>query len=180
MSNNRYYPSSQITLHWISAFLIALTYIAVYAGLTTIHIYCGLFVLAFSVWRVILGKLQRKNLPPINPPLTKPNKIVATVVKIALALLFIIIPVLGLFFRAYFGRGTDLFGIPVFPGFVPADEAEKMANIATAMNLKNIHETLGTIALGLIGLHAAGAIVHHYFMKDNTLVRMAPSLDKNK
>ncbi|MDI9769567.1 cytochrome b561, partial [Pantoea dispersa] len=27
----------------------------------------------------------------------------------------------------------------------------------------------------LIGLHAAAALVHHYLIKDNTLLRMMPS-----
>jgi cytochrome b561 len=38
--------------------------------------------------------------------------------------------------------------------------------------IKEIHETAGTVGYWLIGLHAAAALAHHYFWKDNTLRRM--------
>jgi len=39
---------------------------------------------------------------------------------------------------------------------------------------KEIHESGGTIGYFLIGLHAAAALYHHYFVRDNTLQRMVP------
>jgi len=33
---------------------------------------------------------------------------------------------------------------------------------------------LGTIGYFLIGVHALGALLHHYVMRDDTLVRMLP------
>ncbi|MEO8857686.1 MAG: cytochrome b/b6 domain-containing protein, partial [Burkholderiaceae bacterium] len=42
-------------------------------------------------------------------------------------------------------------------------------------NLKDIHETIGTIGYYLIGLHAAAALFHHYVLRDNTLARMLPA-----
>lgn len=41
-------------------------------------------------------------------------------------------------------------------------------------SLADIHEAIGTIGYYLIGLHAAAALHHHYFMHDNTLLRMLP------
>ena len=38
--------------------------------------------------------------------------------------------------------------------------------------VKEIHETVGTIGYWLIGLHAAAALAHHYIWKDDTLRRM--------
>lgn len=40
--------------------------------------------------------------------------------------------------------------------------------------LKDYHVTLATLGYYIIGLHAAAALMHHYFWKDNTLVRMLP------
>ena len=37
------------------------------------------------------------------------------------------------------------------------------------------HETVGEAGYCLIGLHAAAALFHHYFLRDNTLRRMLPS-----
>ncbi len=36
------------------------------------------------------------------------------------------------------------------------------------------HETLANLGYFVIGLHAAAALAHHYFWKDNTLLRMMP------
>jgi superoxide oxidase len=41
-----------------------------------------------------------------------------------------------------------------------------------AAQIKELHETVGTIGYFLIGLHAAAALFHHYLIKDNTLLRM--------
>ncbi len=39
----------------------------------------------------------------------------------------------------------------------------------------NLHEAIGEFGYYLIGLHAAAALYHHHFMKDNTLLRMLPA-----
>ena len=44
-----------------------------------------------------------------------------------------------------------------------------------AKQFEEIHETIGKVGYLLIGLHAAAALTHHYFCRDNTLVRMLPS-----
>ena len=41
--------------------------------------------------------------------------------------------------------------------------------------LKETHETTGTIGYYLIGLHAAAALIHHYVLRDNTLLRILPA-----
>lgn len=46
------------------------------------------------------------------------------------------------------------------------------ANEALAHPLKDLHEALATGGYALIGLHAAAALLHHYVIHDNTLVRM--------
>lgn len=38
--------------------------------------------------------------------------------------------------------------------------------------IKGVHEVVATIGYFMIGLHALGALFHHYFLKDNTLRRM--------
>ena len=43
-----------------------------------------------------------------------------------------------------------------------------------AKQLKYWHETLGSTGYWLIGLHAAAGLFHHYWVRDNTLVRMLP------
>ena len=40
--------------------------------------------------------------------------------------------------------------------------------------LKEIHETIGTIAYFLVGAHALAALFHHFITRDDTLTRMLP------
>ena len=40
--------------------------------------------------------------------------------------------------------------------------------------LKEYHETLAMFGYYVIALHALAALAHHYFFKDNTLLRMMP------
>jgi hypothetical protein len=42
----------------------------------------------------------------------------------------------------------------------------------TAHNLKEIHEALGNLLLWLAIFHAAAAVWHHRFVKDDTLTRL--------
>ena len=40
--------------------------------------------------------------------------------------------------------------------------------------LKEWHVTLANLGYFVIGLHALAALMHHYYWKDNTLLRMMP------
>jgi cytochrome b561 len=42
------------------------------------------------------------------------------------------------------------------------------------LRFKEIHETAATLGYGLVAIHSAAALVHHYFQRDNTLLRMVP------
>jgi superoxide oxidase len=43
-----------------------------------------------------------------------------------------------------------------------------------AGQLKEVHESIGTVGYFLIGAHAVEALFHHFVTRDNTLVRMLP------
>ena len=45
---------------------------------------------------------------------------------------------------------------------------------ALADSIEDLHKTIGELGYYLIGLHALAALFHHYFVKDNTLLRMLP------
>jgi cytochrome b561 len=48
------------------------------------------------------------------------------------------------------------------------------ANFDVVDMLKSWHVTLANLGYFVIALHAAAALMHHYFWKDNTLLRMMP------
>ena len=81
-------------------------------------------------------------------------------------LLFIALPVIGLVMM--YNRGNPWFAFGLTMPY--ASEA----NFERVDSLKSWHETLANLGYFLIGLHAAAALAHHYFWKDNTLLRMMP------
>lgn len=187
MSNNRYFPKSQIAVHWIIALITVFIYVAVWLHedipslkmpLMMVHIYGGVFVFALTVIRLILLVVLKNQAPAINPPLSKMNVGLAHLVKFGLALLFLLIPVVGILARNYFGHDFAVFGIHISSAVEALDEAAQQANRGTGKMLMGVHEFLGNLALFMIFLHAAAGIAHHYVFKDNTLVRMVPHLDK--
>jgi cytochrome b561 len=70
---------------------------------------------------------------------------------------------------AVFARGR---GLPVFGLFEIASPWAADRNFAH--NVTEVHETLANGLMILVGLHAAAALVHHYVMRDRTLLRMLP------
>ena len=81
-------------------------------------------------------------------------------------LLFIVLPIIGLVMMYNRGNPWIAFGI-VMPH---APEA----NFDLVDMLKSWHVTLANLGYFVIALHAGAALMHHYFWKDNTLLRMMP------
>jgi cytochrome b561 len=61
--------------------------------------------------------------------------------------------------------------VPYFEFFIPAPVA---FDPALAKQIKGWHEWLGSLGYWLIGLHAVAGLIHHYYVRDNTLRRMLP------
>lgn len=62
---------------------------------------------------------------------------------------------------------TVLFGVVPWP-HLPVSHAMNEAS-------EEVHEWLGWIAVGLLALHVAGAVRHHFILRDRLLERMAPA-----
>jgi len=85
---------------------------------------------------------------------------------LALYALMIITPLLGWLTLSASGKPIPFFGLEL-----PALTGE---NKELAKQLKEVHETIGTLGYFLIGLHVAAALYHHLVKHDNTMTRMLP------
>jgi cytochrome b561 len=85
---------------------------------------------------------------------------------LALYALMIGMPLLGWLSLSAAGKPIPFFGLelPALTG----------ANKEFAKQLKELHETIGTVGYYLIGLHVAAALYHHRIKRDNTMARMLP------
>ncbi len=173
------YGSLSIGLHWLMLLLIAAAYACIELrgnfpkgsdireGLKTWH-----FMLGLSILVLVLVRLAARftgTLPRIDPEPPKWQSLFAKLMHIALYALMIGMPLLGWLTLSAEGKLVPFFGLQLPP---LVGESKSIASWA-----KELHETGGTAGYFLIGLHAAAALFHHYFVRDNTLRRMLPSRD---
>ncbi len=174
--SNKFAPS-QIFLHWLTFLLVVTAYCTMeFRGLATRgswqgfamiigHFSAGSSVLVLMLSRVLLRFRHRS--PPIVPKPPHWQTGLAHLMHLAIYLFFIALPIIGILSRYYMGRNWMIFWIPM-P--VSSDPDPDFAD-----TLGDLHATIAPYGYWLIGIHAVAAIAHHYFFKDNTLVRMMPS-----
>lgn len=174
-SVNKFSPLS-IGLHWFMLLLL----VAVYAtmelrgifpkgstsreAMKTFHYMLGMSVFIL-VWLRLFARLIHPA-PAIQPTPPKWQTYLALTVHVALYALMIAMPLLGWTVLSAEGKPIPFFGLQL-----PALVAE---NKMLADQVMEVHENVGTLGYFLIGLHAIAALFHHYFVRDNTLLRMSP------
>ena len=85
---------------------------------------------------------------------------------IALYVLMISMPVVGWLVLSAKGNPIPFFGLEL-PPLVGKDKE-------LAKAILEVHEIGANAGYFLVGLHAAAALYHHYFLRDNTLTRILP------
>lgn len=170
------YCTLSITLHWVMVVLL----VAVYAFINladvfprssearnlmkTWHFMLGLSVLGLALLRIAVNITKTTPIITPNPP--KWQILSAKWMHLALYVLMVCMPIAGWFLLSASGKPIPFFGLQL-PALIAA-------NKELAGTIKEIHEAGGTIGYFLIGLHAVAGLYHHYFVKDNTLLRMMP------
>jgi cytochrome b561 len=177
MTSPTRYPASFRAIHWATVLCVLFAYGVTYAEalfargtperamVWWLHISVGLLVLAFTLARVGLHGVVR--LPPPSPAVTGLTALAAKGAHIALYLLLLAVPLVGIWLA--FLRGTDVsfFGLFSIPSPVAVDRA-------AAGNVKEVHEWLANGLLAVAALHAAAALWHHFVRRDDVLTRMLP------
>ena len=171
-----HYPGALIALHWLTLVLLVAVYALIEwhdalpkgSELRELakhwHEMMGLTVLAVVLVRLPLRLMLQA--PPITPAPPAWQEQLAHAMHWALYGFLIVMPLLGWLTLSAKGQPIPFFGLEL-PALMGPDRA-------TARNLEGIHELIGNLGFFLIGLHAAAALWHHYFMRDDTLERMLP------
>jgi cytochrome b561 len=170
VANERYHALS-IGAHWLTLALL----VAVYAlielrgifpkgsdpreAMKAWHFMLGMTVFGLVGIRLVLRLMFRA--PPVTPMPPAWQRWLATAMYVALYAFLITMPLLGWLALSADGKPIPFFGLQL-----PALTAP---NDALAERLEDIHETIGTIGYWLVGLHAAAALFHHYFLRDDPL-----------
>ncbi|WET08017.1 MULTISPECIES: cytochrome b [unclassified Pseudomonas] len=169
------YARLSMILHWLMLALFVGVYgcIEIKGLLPRGHALKGLFLGAHAlfgiaifllVWLRLLGRLMPR--PPIVPRPPAWQTGASHLMHLALYGLMIVTPLLAWLMLNAAGKPIPYFEFSL-PTLVAADPD-------LARQFKHWHEWLGSAGYWLIGLHAAAGLFHHYWVRDNTLVRMLP------
>jgi cytochrome b561 len=115
------------------------------------------------IWRLVSPP------PPLPAHLPGWERRAADVSHHLLYLLLFAVPLSGWLMSSAKGFQTVLFGLWPIP-----DLLTKNPPLGAA--LEAVHETLTWIFLGMIALHAAAALKHHFIDRDEVLARMLPGI----
>ncbi len=171
------YEPGLIAIHWITALVFVVTFAAIELRgyyprgsemrdfLTATHKSCGMLILLLALVR--LNIRGWKSAPPIVPAPPAWQHWIAHLIHVTLYAAMIAMPLLGWLMTSANGRSVPFFGLTIAPIIAPDKDL--------AHTLETIHEFIGNALYYVIGLHAAGALLHHYLLKDNTLLRMVRS-----
>lgn len=172
-TQEKYHVVTRI-LHWVMAVLIIGAWCAGQARgwfpkgssarnlITVVHIQVGL-----SILMLVLPRLLWRITQPAPPIVPKPSKAVTAFSHLAHLLLYVLMiatPIVGILIVQTGGKPVAWFGLPI-PVMMGADADAHHT-------FEERHELLANLLLGLAFLHAAAAIWHHKFVRDNTLLRM--------
>jgi cytochrome b561 len=174
-TTDRWGAVSQL-LHWL---IVALIVIQATLGLTGLMLPIGMEKLAVlarhkSVGITIFGLTTLRLLwrwlnptPPLPSNLKPYERFLAHFTHAALYVLLFAMPLTGWIMSSARGFTVSWFNLFALPNLVPKSETIYNTMVAT-------HATLASALALVVALHVAGALKHHYVLKDNTLRRMLP------
>ncbi|MCF5101947.1 cytochrome b [Pseudomonas proteolytica] len=170
------YSTMSIALHWLMLVLLVVVYATIEfrgifpkgsGGRTLIkelHFMCGLTIFV-RVWLRLFAR-SRGGAPKTLPAPPQWQALLATLMHVALYVFMIGMPIFGWLIVSAAGHSVSFYGLELPPLIGE--------NKDLAKQIEGWHVLGGTIGYWLIGLHAAAGLYHHYFMRDNTVLRMLP------
>jgi superoxide oxidase len=174
-SNDRY-GSLSITMHWLMLLLLVAVYACIELrefyprgsdmrnGMKAWHFMLGISVLLLVIVRIVARFTGPSPVIKPAPPMWQMWS--AKLLHLALYAFMIGMPVAGWLILSAEGHGVPFFGLEL-PALIGK-------NHDLAEQIEDLHKTFGTVGYYLVGLHAIAALAHHYFIRDNTLLRMLP------
>lgn len=175
------YGLISIAIHWISALLILFLfglgiymvdlgyYDDWYHEAPELHISLGLVVLLLMLIRVIW---RIGNPTPVELAAKRAQNLAAKFVKLGLYALVFIVLISGYLITTAEGQPASMFNLIKFP--VLTELSSQNVDLAG-----EIHEYLAWGIVLLVVLHVAGALLHHFIIRDRTLMRMLKPVKKS-
>jgi len=172
---NERYDSVQIGLHWLTAALVIAAICLIWGvkltprgdlhtNLLLLHRSCGVTVFVLAALRLVWRSTHAIPHPPTSVPAWQ--QLAGSATHWLLYALLIAMPITGFVNSAANGHVVSfffLFDLPLLP------ENKPLAHL-----FGEVHETLQWVVYGVIVLHTAAALRHHFVIGDGVLRRMLP------
>jgi len=129
------------------------------------HKSVGLTILGLVILRLAWRWLNEH--PPLPQTLKRYEQALARFTHVALYVLLFLVPLTGWMFSSARGFPVSWFGFFQLPDLVPKSRP-------LYDTLMMVHHTLAWTLVGVAVLHAAAALKHHFWHKDDVLRRMLP------
>lgn len=170
------YTSTAIALHWLIGIMILISFaVGFYMSglkfspeklkLYNWHKWAGVTIFTLVLIRCVWRLTHAVPPPPAGMPAWQHR--VAEATHYVLYALMIVIPLSGWLMSSAKGFQTVYFGVVPLPDLV--SKSEDLGN-----TLQLIHKSLNYTMIGMVVLHAAAALKHHFIDKDEVLRRMLP------
>jgi cytochrome b561 len=170
------YTAVAIALHWIIALLLLANLFLGFghgwfgkpaeAWLMFFHKATGITILVLTLARLAWRLSHRP--PPHDAALKRWEASLAGLIHAAFYVALIAVPLTGWLLSSSSGRPTNYFGLFTIPP-LPVSRSDAAHDL-----FEEAHELLGLLTIGLIGLHVAGALKHHFEGHRHMIGRMAP------
>ena len=180
-SPTRYTVVAQ-AFHWVIAALVVTQFVlANLAGdlpigvhklaLLARHKSFGMTVLMLAILR---GLWRLKNPPPELPPGMKPiERMLARATHVAFYVLLFAMPITGWLMSSAKNYSVSWFGLFTWPNLIGKNEAAFDI-------LRSTHDVLSGVLFVIAVLHILAALKHHFWNKDDVLLRMLPFTKSTK
>lgn len=170
------YTATAIGLHWLMALLLpTIFFVGLYMhGLPLSPLKLRVFnwhkwagATAFALVLVRLAWRAAHTPPPLPASMSPANVAAARAGHTLLYLLMLAIPVSGWLMSSAKGFQTVVFGVLPIPDLLGKDKE-------LGERLFLVHQTLDFVLAAVVVGHAAAALKHHFFDRDDVLARMLP------
>lgn len=176
------YTRTAVLLHWLIALLIVVSFgVGLYmVGLKlsptklkiySYHKWVGVSIFTLVVIRLLWRATHRA--PTLPDAMPDWQRRLAEVMHWLLYLLILIIPISGWLMSSAKGFQTVVFGVLPIPDLIGKDKE-------LGDTLAQVHAALNYFMAGLVVMHAAAAIKHHFVDRDEVLARMLPFLNRTR
>jgi len=163
-------------LHWIIAALIVTQFVLAYLAedlplgihklaLFARHKSFGMTILMLAALR--LGWRLTHAPPPLPAGMSPLERFLARATHAAFYILLFAMPVTGLLMSSAKNYSVSWFGLFTWPNLIPKNEAAFEA-------LRTTHDLLSDVLFAVAVLHVLAALKHHFWNKDDVLLRMLP------